>query len=49
MNDMISYLKSFREETPTWLERYLHGDNYHLGISCPRGLRIIQGVDAMVL
>ena len=26
MNDMISYLKSFREETPTWLERYLHGE-----------------------
>jgi len=25
MEDIISYLSKFREETPTWLENYLHG------------------------
>ena len=25
MNDMVSYLSKFREETPAWLENYLHG------------------------
>jgi hypothetical protein len=26
MTDMISYLSKFREETPVWLENYLHGE-----------------------
>ena len=26
MNDMISYLKNFRERIPTWLENYLRGE-----------------------
>ena len=26
MNDMIFYLKDFREEIPTWLENYLRGE-----------------------
>ena len=26
MKEMISYLSNYREETPAWIECYLHGE-----------------------